>query len=45
MGKLVDLISTIGLGEGRKAGDVLGEVDEYFLGQFASAEGKKCGQF
>lgn len=41
MGELVDLISTIGFGEGKKSGDVLGEVYEYFLGQFASAEGKK----
>ena len=45
MGELVDLISTIGFGEGKKSGDVLGEVYEYFLGQFASAEGKKGGQF
>ncbi len=45
MGELVDLISTIGFAEGRKSGDVLGEVYEYFLGQFASAEGKKGGQF
>ncbi|WP_288262172.1 class I SAM-dependent DNA methyltransferase [uncultured Prochlorococcus sp.] len=45
MGELVNLISTIGFGEGQKAGDVLGEVYEYFLGQFASAEGKKGGQF
>ena len=44
MGELVDLISTIGFGEGKKSGDVLGEVYEYFLGQFASAEGKG-GQF
>lgn len=28
-----------------KAKDVLGEVYEYFLGQFANAEGKKGGQF
>jgi type I restriction enzyme M protein len=45
MGELVDLISTIGFSEGKKSGDVLGEVYEYFLGQFASAEGKKGGQF
>ena len=45
MGELVDLISGIGFGEGKKSGDVLGEVYEYFLGQFASAEGKKGGQF
>ena len=44
MGELVDLISTIGFGEGKKSGDVW-EVYEYFLGQFASAEGKKGGQF
>ena len=35
-----------GRGEGRrKAFDILGRVYEYFLGQFASAEGKKGGQF
>ncbi len=45
MGELVDLISTIGFGAGAAAKDVLGEVYEYFLGQFASAEGKKGGQF
>lgn len=45
LGELVDLISTIGFGSEEKAQDVLGEVYEYFLGQFASAEGKKGGQF
>jgi len=45
LGELVDLISTIGFGTEDKAQDVLGEVYEYFLGQFASAEGKKGGQF
>ena len=45
LGELIDLISTIGFGEGDKAKDVLGEIYEYFLGQFASAEGKKGGQF
>ncbi len=45
LGELVDLVSTIGFGAGGKAKDVLGEVYEYFLGQFASAEGKKGGQF
>ena len=45
LGELVDLISTIGFGTGQRSGDVLGEVYEYFLGQFASAEGKKGGQF
>tara|TARA_Y100000590_G_scaffold335537_1_gene381942 strand:+ start:123 stop:1682 length:1560 start_codon:yes stop_codon:yes gene_type:complete len=45
MGELIDLISTIGFSGEQKAGDILGEVYEYFLGQFASAEGKKGGQF
>lgn len=46
LGELVDLISTIGFGDKEhKAKDVLGQVYEYFLGQFASAEGKKGGQF
>jgi type I restriction enzyme M protein len=45
LGELVDLISTIGFGEGHRAKDLLGEVYEYFLGQFANAEGKKGGQF
>jgi type I restriction enzyme M protein len=46
LGELVDLISTIGFGENAsEARDILGQVYEYFLGQFASAEGKKGGQF
>ncbi|MFN3809888.1 MAG: type I restriction-modification system subunit M [Roseateles asaccharophilus] len=46
LGELVDLVSTIGFGENpSQARDVLGQVYEYFLGQFASAEGKKGGQF
>ncbi|WPC03405.1 class I SAM-dependent DNA methyltransferase [Pseudomonas benzenivorans] len=46
LGELVDLISTIGFGnDAGKARDLLGQVYEYFLGQFASAEGKKGGQF
>lgn len=46
LGELVDLISTIGFGDdANKARDLLGHVYEYFLGQFASAEGKKGGQF
>jgi len=46
LGELVDLISTIGLG-GREnqSKDILGRVYEYFLGQFASAEGRKGGEF
>ncbi len=45
LGELIDLISTIGFTDEQNAGDMLGEVYEYFLGQFASAEGKKGGQF
>jgi len=46
LGALVDLVSQIGFGDDPdQARDVLGQVYEYFLGQFASAEGKKGGQF
>ena len=45
LGELIDLISTIGFSDDQNSGDMLGEVYEYFLGQFASAEGKKGGQF
>jgi type I restriction enzyme M protein len=46
LGELIDEISKIGFGgNGSKAKDLLGEVYEYFLGQFANAEGKKGGQF
>jgi type I restriction enzyme M protein len=46
LGELVDLVSTIGFGgDANQARDLLGQVYEYFLGQFASAEGKKGGQF
>ena len=46
LGELVDLIGTIGLGEEEnQSKDILGRVYEYFLSQFASAEGKKGGQF
>jgi len=45
LGGLVDIISTIAFGNEEKAGDILGEVYEYFLGKFAAAEGKKGGQF
>ena len=45
-GELVDLISAIGFGDqAGQARDVLGQVYEYFLGQFARAEGKKGGEF
>ena len=43
---LLDLIATIPFShETLKAKDILGHVYEYFLGQFAAAEGKKGGQF
>lgn len=46
LGELIDLIGTIGFNqEGHLAQDLLGRVYEYFLGQFADAEGKKGGQF
>ncbi len=46
LGELIDLVSTIPfIHENLKAKDILGHVYEYFLGQFASAEGKKGGQF
>jgi type I restriction enzyme M protein len=45
LAELIDLVSTVGFGAEDEASDVLGEVYEYFLGQFASAEGKKGGQF
>jgi type I restriction enzyme M protein len=46
LGRLIDLIGTIGLGDAEnRSKDILGKVYEYFLGQFASAEGKKGGQF
>jgi len=46
LGGLIDLVGTIALGtEQAQSKDVLGQVYEYFLGQFALAEGKKGGQF
>jgi len=46
LGELIDLISTIGLGDKEsKKKDILGRVYEYFLGRFADAEGKSGGQF
>jgi len=46
LGELIDVIGTIGLGDKEnRSKDILGRVYEYFLGQFADAEGKKGGQF
>ena len=46
LGQLINLVSDIALGApADRAKDTLGRVYEYFLSQFASAEGKKGGQF
>lgn len=46
LGQLIDLISNIKVGDKEsRAKDVLGRVYEYFLAQFANAEGKKGGEF
>ena len=46
LGELVDLIGSIGFTEvDHGSDDVLGRVYEYFLGQFAKAEGQKAGAF
>ena len=46
LGQLIDLITNIRMGDREsRSKDVLGRVFEYFLSQFASAEGKKGGQF
>ncbi len=46
LGQLIDMISNIRVGDAdARSKDVLGRVYEYFLSQFASAEGKKGGEF
>lgn len=46
IGGLIDLMSGVNLGSKEaRTKDILGQVYEYFLGQFALAEGKKAGQF
>lgn len=46
LGTLVDKIGNVALGDVKdRSADVLGHVFEYFLGEFALAEGKKGGQF
>jgi type I restriction enzyme M protein len=46
LGQLVDLVTNIMVGDAdSRSKDVLGRVYEYFLSQFASAEGKKGGEF
>lgn len=46
LGGMIDLIGNIALGDAKaRSADLLGHVFEYFLGEFALAEGKKGGQF
>lgn len=46
LGELIDLIGNSTMSSANtKSADVLGHVFEYFLGEFALAEGKKGGQF
>ena len=46
LGQLIDMIGNIRVGDAdARSKDVLGRVYEYFLSQFASAEGKKGGEF
>ncbi len=46
LGQLIDLVNNIKVGDkDARSKDVLGRVYEYFLGRFASAEGKKGGEF
>lgn len=46
LGELIDLIGKIGLGDQEsRSKDILGRTYEYFLSKFASAEGKKGGEF
>ena len=46
LGQVIDLVSNIKVGGAEaEAADVLGRVYEYFLSQFALAEGRKGGEF
>ena len=46
LGQLIDMIGNIRVGDAEaRSRDVLGRVYEYFLSQFASAEGKRGGEF
>jgi len=46
LGGLIDLVSNIALNDAKaRSADLLGHVYEYFLGEFALAEGKQGGQF
>ncbi len=46
LGQLIDMVGNIRVGDAQaRSRDVLGRVYEYFLSQFASAEGRKGGEF
>ncbi len=46
LGQLIDLVSNIRVGDAAaRDKDVLGRIYEYFLSQFASAEGRQGGEF
>jgi len=46
LGELIDLVGNIVMGDAKsRSADVLGHVFEYFLGEFALAEGNQGGQF
>ncbi len=46
LGEIVDIFSSLGLGDKEsKSKDILGRVYEYFIGRFASAEGKAGGEY
>jgi len=46
LGEIIDIFSSLGLGDKEsKSKDLLGRVYEYFIGRFASAEGKGGGEF
>jgi len=47
LGELMDLLDTMRFDghDGHRARDLMGEVYEYFLGNFARAEGKRGGEF
>ncbi|OQY68709.1 N-6 DNA methylase [Microgenomates bacterium UTCPR1] len=46
LGEIIDIFNTLGLGDKQaKTKDILGRVYEYFIGRFASAEGKGGGEF
>ena len=46
LGQLIDMVGNIRVGDSEaRSKDVLGRVYEYFLSQFANAEGKRGGEF